>query len=237
MGAVHPRTCGEHQHRISPLYLETGSSPHMRGTSQPRVHALATVRFIPAHAGNISSGRCMVNILSVHPRTCGEHYHPHLPLPRLTGSSPHMRGTLRHRNVNAPRDRFIPAHAGNIYSRTLRLIGPAVHPRTCGEHEPSRIIIAYSGGSSPHMRGTSPAIDDHAAFDRFIPAHAGNIPAAKAEDSHRPVHPRTCGEHAPAPQICLHPCGSSPHMRGTSQNTVEAARGGRFIPAHAGNMV
>ncbi len=49
------------------------------------------------------------------------------------------------------------------------------------------------------------------------------------------VHPRMCGEHAPAFLVSAYLAGSSPHVRGTLLvMRVNEARF-RFIPACAGN--
>ena len=48
----HPRACGEHRQRLGgPLGTE-GSSPRMRGTRRPYLHAVVKSGIIPAHAGN-----------------------------------------------------------------------------------------------------------------------------------------------------------------------------------------
>ena len=70
---VHPRACGEHHlfqvwHDYPP-----GSSPRMRGTLIGDDELLVGDRFIPAHAGNTSSGLRKESRSAVHPRACGEH--------------------------------------------------------------------------------------------------------------------------------------------------------------------
>ena len=50
--------------------------------------------------------------------------------------------------------RFIPAGAGNASNRKqLANIRP-VHPRGCGERNPTRLELQQSAGSSPRVRGT-----------------------------------------------------------------------------------
>ena len=49
---VHPRMCGERAMRRSSLTITSGSSPHVRGTHEPRQHRRNHRRFIPACAGN-----------------------------------------------------------------------------------------------------------------------------------------------------------------------------------------
>ena len=174
---------------------------------------------------------------AVHPRTCGEHSPKHRTKPRPTGSSPHMRGTSLVRAAHPRVSRFIPAHAGNINCGSSAPSQPTVHPRTCGEHIKDEGTASLSFGSSPHMRGT---FERHMSGDchcRFIPAHAGNISRLCRQAGNGPVHPRTCGEHRNHPGQGLCVAGSSPHMRGTFQPVRQGVVSGRFIPAHAGNMI
>ena len=70
---VHPRVCGEHLGRLSRPAPTFGSSPRVRGTYKSTVRPCLILRFIPACAGNISSGSRRRDELSVHPRVCGEH--------------------------------------------------------------------------------------------------------------------------------------------------------------------
>ena len=89
---VHPRTCGEHPSRKTPDSRPSGSSPHMRGTSERRIAELDQQRFIPAHAGNILRSTRSPGSGAVHPRTCGEHLCDLAADKYSVGSSPHMRG-------------------------------------------------------------------------------------------------------------------------------------------------
>ncbi|CAP56145.1 conserved hypothetical protein [Gluconacetobacter diazotrophicus PA1 5] len=51
-------------------------------------------------------------------------------------------------------------------------------------------------GSSPHVRGTLASNEAQYQAQRFIPARAGNTRRFDRHGDHRPVHPRTCGEHS-----------------------------------------
>ena len=90
---VHPRACGEHQTRLQVLRNSIGSSPRLRGTR--RVKSAAE----PSR--------------SVHPRACGEHFRMASKCLSDPGSSPRLRGTPGPDDGGIPRDRFIPAPAGN----------------------------------------------------------------------------------------------------------------------------
>ena len=72
-GPVHPRPCGEHGRGLIEEYLGDGSSPPVRGTSITIDDIIIPERFIPARAGNIRLLEKLENILTVHPRPCGEH--------------------------------------------------------------------------------------------------------------------------------------------------------------------
>ena len=71
--AVHPRTCGEHAYSPSMAGPYTGSSPHVRGTPALPGQQFRRLRFIPARAGNTRLARRTRMVVTVHPRTCGEH--------------------------------------------------------------------------------------------------------------------------------------------------------------------
>ena len=134
--AVHPRTRGEHNGSKCDSFVASGSSPHTRGTSGAVDQLVGPERFIPAHAGNISSRLGRRSGRPVHPRTRGEHRTAPGRADRCRGSSPHTRGTyLGYPHLDHV-ERFIPAHAGNIRGSPLLLFGRAVHPRTRGEHPP-----------------------------------------------------------------------------------------------------
>ncbi len=126
-----------------------------------------------------------------------------------------MRGAPDGTFTNRVYVRFIPAYAGNtlfsinrvdLSSVHPRVCGehstnPAsyyffpVHPRVCGEHVSIHIIVSFSTGSSPRMRGTLSIISSNERIQRFIPAYAGNTSDRLIKISINAVHPRVCGEH------------------------------------------
>ena len=195
MVAVHPRVCGElspmsrraSRHpgssprvrgtraRADPNHAGGGSSPRVRGTHRLRDRQGRRRRFIPACAGN-SLARSGGSVGSpVHPRVCGELDLPVEAFPPYRGSSPRVRGTPAESRGVRPRQRFIPACAGNSrktllfqvenYGSSPRVRGtrrtarrargrPPVHPRVCGELSPCGGRRCSIGGSSPRVRGT-----------------------------------------------------------------------------------
>ena len=235
--SVHPRTCGEHSNTNLFIRNSAGSSPHLRGTPDDLHHQVVSSRFIPAPAGNTCPRPSGAAPRPVHPRTCGEHSMPAAVREFLIGSSPHLRGTLLVHPDDRLEPRFIPAPAGNTTWRFSGEARPSVHPRTCGEHMNKTMPVSSAPGSSPHLRGTHSPGDAHRGRSRFIPAPAGNTFSSTGRDRPRTVHPRTCGEHTPAPISPPAHVGSSPHLRGTRRCCHYQRPRSRFIPAPAGNTV
>ncbi len=213
--SVHPRACGEHGPGGAPAIHPAGSSPRLRGTPAPPAPPRATGRFIPAPAGNTSPRPPGLPRTPVRPRACGEHWRrlPHAH--SRTGSSPRLRGTRHRQGRRGLRKRFIPAPAGNTWSRPTARGDTSVHPRACGEHAAIHAAVTPVTGSSPRLRGTRIRPDLACRRQRFIPAPAGNTPAPPARSSPQTVHPRACGEHYIKRYIRLRRPGSSPRLRGT----------------------
>ena len=153
--AVHPRVCGELVLAPCDLRRERGSSPRVRGTLTAALAPTATVRFIPACAGNSRPRTSTPATTSVHPRVCGE----------LLGRRPGPQLVVR----------FIPACAGNsttswrsaaawaVHPRVCGELGRGrgarrfripVHPRVCGELDTGHQDQMSAVGSSPRVRGT-----------------------------------------------------------------------------------
>ena len=152
--SVHPRWRGEHTIWRRRTGNVCGSSPLARGTQRCRVTLNGSLRFIPAGAGNTSATRSRPRPRSVHPRWRGEHRRGRRGRIRRRGSSPLARGTLVVLPGEAVFFRFIPAGAGNTYSRALNPGWGVVHPRWRGEHSlPVENSVTWTG-SSPLARGT-----------------------------------------------------------------------------------
>ena len=132
-GPVHPRVCGERPSTSPPMSAYIGSSPRLRGTRHELEHRQGAVRFIPAFAGNASTRSGLYQSSAVHPRVCGERAFTRVRKAWANGSSPRLRGTLRHAARLPRAGRFIPAFAGNAVSLSRQVAVFAVHPRVCGE--------------------------------------------------------------------------------------------------------
>ena len=172
---------------------------------------------------------------TVHPRSRGEHVSPSRALSVCGGSSPLARGTPR-RGARRPHSpRFIPARAGNTGKSWATRFGPAVHPRSRGEHSPCFAERLRNGGSSPLARGTQSVAARRARERRFIPARAGNTAPAAPGTGSSTVHPRSRGEHTLRRSRHTLGTGSSPLARGTPWHRRGKNEPHRFIPARAGN--
>jgi len=212
---VHPRACGERRQTSGWTRLQT--------------------RFIPAPAGNASTGRRSISRATVHPRACGERGRGQPDTSTHTGSSPRLRGTLSVFKRCMCLLRFIPAPAGNACRPCISTPSVAVHPRACGERASMITAFGTPRGSSPRLRGTPEGRVDGLVAVRFIPAPAGNALSAASPPTGLAVHPRACGERPISWVTSSRPDGSSPRLRGTLTGGDGFSRHGRFIPAPAGN--
>ena len=151
------RVCGERGIGPTPARSSRGSSPRVRGTVGRGIRRMVRLRFIPACAGNGSTGTARPRIASVHPRVCGERsaaasvawcdcVHPRVcgdgstgtARPRIASVHPRVCGERSPRHPSHVRLRFIPACAGNGSTGTARPRIASVHPRVCGERDAHR---------------------------------------------------------------------------------------------------
>ena len=72
---------------------------------------------------------------------------------------------------------------------------------------------------------------------RIIPAHAGQTTATRCPCESPADHPRACGANLTADDAHASTAGSSPRMRGKHLFDAFRVRGGRIIPAHAGQTM
>ena len=109
----HPRMCGEHLRLTRGRSSNRGSSPHVRGAQ----HCLRSIQpvsgIIPACAGSTCLPLVAARVWRDHPRMCGEHVTLALGIAGIMGSSPHVRGALRHGVHMTRLIGIIPACAGS----------------------------------------------------------------------------------------------------------------------------
>ncbi len=130
---------------------------------------------------------------------------------------------------------FIPARAGNTSQMFMFSFGPAVYPRSRGEHRVNWKSPPAPAGLSPLARGTLYRDNLRQDQSRFIPARAGNTSSPSARPLRMAVYPRSRGEHKPPFHFPPSKIGLSPLARGTRALRLASIPGRRFIPARAGN--
>ena len=170
----HPRVCGEHIRAGGMMVRLTGSSPRMRGTLGATPEQVQALGIIPAYAGNTSTQSVAPPHLRDHPRVCGEHLTTLLIGHFDVGSSPRMRGTLFLGAAISKFEGIIPAYAGNTHPAPGARHSNRDHPRVCGEHPETALLVSFATGSSPRMRGTHARWTMPATSPGIIPAYAGN---------------------------------------------------------------
>ena len=168
----HPRACGAHFNVCIEHFIDSGSSPRMRGSRRAVLLVVMSTGIIPAHAGLTSMSRTHGEPTWDHPRACGAHFSRRLNT-GILGSSPRMRGSLAVRALDAVNLGIIPAHAGLTNYHSESSVHHWDHPRACGAHEDGDGDCSYIEGSSPRMRGSHAIADERHGIHGIIPAHAG----------------------------------------------------------------
>ena len=166
---------------------------------------------------------------------CGEHWFSIVWMGAVKGSSPRVRGTLRHLGCNPCRLGIIPACAGNTVVLVDYRGDFRDHPRVCGEHVAVVRVDFACLGSSPRVRGTRHAAGGSSEAAGIIPACAGNTASIPLVASRHQDHPRVCGEHKAEEYGNPRIMGSSPRVRGTPFPGGRTRRRAGIIPACAGN--
>ena len=151
------------------------------------------------------------------------------------GLSPLARGTRALPEWGLFCTRFIPAGAGNTWSREQSPRHCAVYPRWRGE----LMLIIYINreltGLSPLARGTPTIFPPFMMKWRFIPAGAGNSVKRQSGGPTGSVYPRWRGELSDLQPVFRTGDGLSPLARGTHIRMDLWNGFTRFIPAGAGN--
>ena len=206
----------------------------MRGKPMQTADKVDEHRIIPAHAGQTARPCTSSADLTDHPRACGANSVIAIDAMVVPGSSPRMRGKLKHLGDLIDHRWIIPAHAGQTRCERCRRYGRADHPRACGANRRCAMVRQLAYGSSPRMRGKLSPTTSRYNFPRIIPAHAGQTAPYVHRTFCRADHPRACGANGGANCRRWHAIGSSPRMRGKHAVAGAARRVVRIIPAHAG---
>ena len=150
---------------------------------------------IPACAGKTSNHHEYETATGAHPRVCGENCYNMNGNKGVTGSSPRVRGKLRHHVIQVSDDRLIPACAGKTWASLGRRSNSAAHPRVCGENLFDSIRTRVLSGSSPRVRGKLDKWMQVKANSGLIPACAGKTFSLVKARRNSMAHPRVCGEN------------------------------------------
>ena len=230
----HPRACGANVNTWSPIDLNIGSSPRVRG--KPIRHHVARDRrrIIPARAGQTGRRARRVEQGPDHPRACGANTAHEVKTCRKHGSSPRVRGKLILLALPPRPIRIIPARAGQTISLSGTLRRRADHPRACGANQRRAFFRRFQHGSSPRVRGKLRDCAWFSAEPRIIPARAGQTCRGVACICIEPDHPRACGANVSAMDLLRFALGSSPRVRGKRSWRRSTPIAPRIIPARAG---
>ena len=154
--------------------LPLRSPPRMRGKAVAIFRQLHHGRITPAYAGK-SFGACIADAVP-------------------PGSPPRMRGKDGRTSTGGLDVGITPACAGKSLVKGCAVILIQDHPRVCGEKLMSILILAYSPGSPPRVRGKVLRITWLQLYARITPAYAGKSNAGPQMPVATRDHPRVCGE-------------------------------------------
>ena len=116
----HPRACGANARPTGHHDGLSGSSPRVRGKQRLTGRFRATVRIIPARAGQTDRQDRTARHQTDHPRACGANVGPEGANHDQFGSSPRVRGKRALANAWTPERRIIPARAGQTSGSPCR---------------------------------------------------------------------------------------------------------------------
>ena len=251
----HPRACGANGKAFHTEENLPGSSPRVRGKRRHWGGILASDH--PRACGANSSSRCVADCSTGsspragqtnstsnwmcgkadHPRACGANSGLTYLVPSVAGSSPRVRGKRILGSLLRVGCRIIPARAGQTRCRRPVCSRCPDHPRACGANWHTRAVADGLYGSSPRVRGKHVVEADGDSAIGIIPARAGQTRPPHTDWLSRPDHPRACGANYLTALIVFIAIGSSPRVRGKPRGLAAGQRGGRIIPARAGQTV
>ena len=216
LASDHPRACGANSSSRCVADCSTGSSPRAGQTNS---------------TSNWMCGK------ADHPRACGANSGLTYLVPSVAGSSPRVRGKRILGSLLRVGCRIIPARAGQTRCRRPVCSRCPDHPRACGANWHTRAVADGLYGSSPRVRGKHVVEADGDSAIGIIPARAGQTRPPHTDWLSRPDHPRACGANYLTALIVFIAIGSSPRVRGKPRGLAAGQRGGRIIPARAGQTV
>ena len=155
-------------------------------------------------------------------------------LGKKLGSPPPVRGLLASSSVSASMSRITPACAGTTLKFLIFVPIFRDHPRLCGDYQNVPIVIDFSRGSPPPVRGLLGSVSIIPALCRITPACAGTTCTFFCLHKFSKDHPRLCGDYAFILWIISRGIGSPPPVRGLlkADNLINDIAG--ITPACAG---
>ena len=171
----HPREYGENRKFTTKEIITRGSSPRIRGESEPFEDGVLEDGIIPANTGRIAASIHPNQEFWDHPREYGENLMTLCLMHLLLGSSPRIRGELYSNPAWITRPGIIPANTGRIARSPQQAGSRRDHPREYGENRTEESRQGWK--------------------DRIIPANTGRINPAHVSARHRWDHPREYGEN------------------------------------------
>ena len=139
-----------------PPLPSAGSSPRVRGKRGQSRTVRATVRIIPARAGQTGVHAQVLHHYPDHPRACGANQARTRNFSKEYGSSPRVRGKQTDGTKLDVSNRIIPARAGQTVCSYRTCPCCTDHPRACGANLISACRYPLVHGSSPRVRGKPP---------------------------------------------------------------------------------
>ena len=152
----------------------------------------------------------------------------------VVGLSPRVRGNQDELAAEIERKGSIPACAGEPpIAQPLRSQGE-VYPRVCGGTTQAACYNTKYHGLSPRVRGNLAVDRPRIAYQRSIPACAGEPRRPRSACLGMQVYPRVCGGTTLMPAYPIAVKGLSPRVRGNRLRIQLGHRRPRSIPACAG---
>ena len=211
---VYPRACGGTKNSPDRIDAAVGLSPRVRGNQFRTGVEIVRSGSIPARAGEPCPALRPRYRFRVYPRACGgTDRRPALQMIRF-GLSPRVRGNRPWARNRSARRGSIPARAGEPQSFRCCYCCWWVYPRACGGTPTLLLLLRFSIGLSPRVRGNRKGNNCRKPCQRSIPARAGE-PIPEFMPSHvSTVYPRACGGTATSALGSSPAAGLSPRVRG-----------------------
>ncbi len=150
---VYPRGCGgTYLHYLYINYVK-GLSPRVRGNPSAGSRWSCFQRSIPAGAGEPLNVHPTRHRIKVYPRGCGGTPRHHLGANGMVGLSPRVRGNPLGNVFCGPKERSIPAGAGEPALSWRSPTSIMVYPRGCGGTKLIAEHVTAGRGLSPRVRG------------------------------------------------------------------------------------